>query len=452
LTRVAFFIALFTATVLTGCAGGAGSSLSPSNAVPSRRAAFSDALVLGSGKIRHVVIIVQENRSVDNLFHGLPGADTVSGGRGESDAGVALHPVSLTAKYDLVHSHRAFLTEYDGGGMDGFTSEACNWGACPRDAAYGYVPRSEVTPYFRMAETYAFADRMFQTNAGPSFPAHQYLIAGTSRIAADSTLYAAENAHTPDNHSTGGCDSPPGSTVELIDIVTGVEGDTTFPCFDHPTLFDLLDARGLSWNYYQPHVYAGLWDAPDAIRHIRYGPDYANVISPPKRFLTDIDNKGLAAVTWIMPTAAASDHAGITDGSGPSWVAALVNAIGESPYWNSTAIFVTWDDWGGWYDHVAPPQYDPYELGFRVPLIVISPYAKRGYVSHAQHEFGSVLKFTEETFGLGTLGYTDVRADDLSDCFDFSAPPAKFERIDAPLSAEYFENLPDDHRNPDDDS
>ncbi|HEY9086499.1 MAG TPA: alkaline phosphatase family protein, partial [Candidatus Tyrphobacter sp.] len=250
---------------------------------------------------------------------------------------------------------------------------------------------------------------------------------------------------------TGGCDSPAGSSVYLIDPVSGIENTTTYPCFEHPVLVDLLDRHRLTWRYYQPRVYAGLWDAPDAIRHIRYSADYANVISPGTKFLTDIASEPLAAVTWIIPNAAQSDHAGITDGSGPSWVADVVNAIGESPYWNSTAIFITWDDWGGWYDHVPPERYNAYELGFRVPLIVISPFAKRAYVSHAQHEFGSILRFTEEVFGLGSLGYSDARADDLSDCFDFNAAPSPFQPIAAPLPASYFEHLPPDHRSPDDD-
>jgi phospholipase C len=119
-----------------------------------------------------------------------------------------------------------------------------------------------------------------------------------------------------------------------------------------------------------------------------------------------------------------------------------VNAIGESQFWNDTAIVVTWDDWGGWYDHVPPPQYNSYELSFRVPLIVISPYAKLHYVSHVQYEFGSILKFAEETFGLPSLGTTDARANDLSDCFDFSQPPTKFKPIPAQYPPNYFMTQP----------
>jgi len=134
-------------------------------------------------------------------------------------------------------------------------------------------------------------------------------------------------------------------------------------------------------------------------------------------------------VSWVIPTGANSDHANTLSNSGPSWVASVVNAIGTSRYWNSTAVFVTWDDWGGWYDHVPPQIFNSYELGFRVPLIVISPYAKPGYVSHVPHEFGSLLRFTEEQFGLGSLGYTDARADDLADCFNFAQAPLPYKTV-----------------------
>ncbi len=454
-------ISLALALLVAGCATHGGSAQGSSGLVPLAVATsvLSDRMqlqsLLGGGKIQHVVIIVQENRSVDDLFQGLPGADTVNAGPSADGQSIALEPTPLTAPYDLDHRHEAFLTEYAGGAMNGFNEERSHCIATcrnPDTRAYSYVPRDGIEPYFDMAEHYAFADRMFQTNSGPSFPAHQYLIAGTSVIAAGSPYSAENNPRTPQGVATGGCDSPAGTAVALIDPTTGDEPGTAFPCFDHPVLFDLLDQAQLRWRYYQPDVYAGLWDAPDAIRHIRYNPaEYANVISPPQRFLRDIATEPLAAVTWIIPNAAQSDHASITDGSGPSWVAALVNAIGHSPYWDTTAIFVTWDDWGGFYDHVAPPQYNHYELGFRVPLIVISPYAKLGYVSHVQHEFGSILHFTESVFGLGSLGYTDARADDLSDCFDFNRAPQPFFTIDAPLSADYFESLPPDHQSPDSD-
>ena len=172
---------------------------------------------------------------------------------------------------------------------------------------------------------------------------------------------------------------------------------------------------------------------------------------PQTRVLSDIAHGQLATVTWVIPNGQASDHAARNDGSGPSWVASVVNAIGSSSYWADTAIFITWDDWGGWYDHVAPQIINSYEYGFRVPLIVVSPYARPGYVSHSTHDFGSILKFIEEIYDLPSLGYADAPADDLSDCFDFKQTPLPFQTIAAPLSAEHFLSDQRPPTDPDDD-
>jgi phospholipase C len=129
----------------------------------------------------------------------------------------------------------------------------------------------------------------------------------------------------------------------------------------------------------------------------------------------------------------------------------VVNSIGNSAYWANTAIFITWDDWGGWYDHVAPPIISTYEYGFRVPMIVVSPYAKAGFVSHQTHDFGSILKFTEEVFGLPTVGYADAVADDLSDCFNFQQTPLTFQPVAAKYDAAYFLTHKMPAEGPDDD-
>jgi phospholipase C len=276
-------------------------------------------------------------------------------------------------------------------------------------------------------------------------------LSGTSTTKQNSSLRAAENPSTPQGEWTGGCDAPQGSQVQLIDPY-GNEHQLAYPCFDRPALTDLLEAKSLSWHYYQAHKGAGLWNGPDAIQHIWRSPQYTeNVTQPPSKIFIDIGKGKLANVVWLTPTLAASDHAGNTKGTGPSWVSAVVNAIGKSSYWNNTTIFVTWDDWGGWYDHLAPKMYDSYELGFRVPLIVISPYAKPGFVSHKPHEFGSILKFVEREFNLGSLGTTDVRSDDLLDCFNFSQAPRRFKTIAAPHGADYFLHQPPSEENPDDD-
>jgi phospholipase C len=170
--------------------------------------------------------------------------------------------------------------------------------------------------------------------------------------------------------------------------------------------------------------------------------DRVSLQSPqdPAPILSDIGSNNLPAVSWIIPNAKNSDHASETDGGGPSWVASIVNAIGNSSYWSNTVIFITWDDWGGWYDHVAPKVINSYEYGFRVPLIVVSPYAKAQYISHATHDFGSILRFIEENWGLPQLGYADAPADNFSDCFNFNQTPLVFQNIPAARDASFFRN------------
>jgi phospholipase C len=341
---------------------------------------------------------------------------------------------------------------YDSGKMDGADKvlAVCNGGGnkcLPPNPQFVYVNPGDVAPYFQMAETYTFADRMFQTNQGPSFPAHQFVFSGTSAPTETSDLFAAENPAGHDSFTLSGCIAPAAQTVAMIDP-TGAESSFLYPCFEHATLSDLLDTKGISWRYYSAG-FTDIWVAPNAINHICQpdvptggqctGPDWnTNIVSPPKQVLTDIALGNLAAVSWVTPTGKSCDHPGVSDGSGPSWVASIVNAIGNSQYWSDTAIFITWDDWGGMYDHVAPPIINSYEYGSRVPLIVVSPYAKPAYVSHVTHDFGSILKFIEETDGLPSLGFADAIADDFSDSFDFFQKPLVFQPIPAVLGEDFF--------------
>jgi phospholipase C len=412
-------------------------------------------------KSQHVVIIFQENRTPDNLFHNLPNADIAVNGLNSRGQTVPLTPVSLAAPYDLDHSHEGFLASYDNGKMDGADTRAATCATqpahCPPNPQFVFVPLAEVKPYFDLAEQYTFADRMFQTNQGPSFPAHQFIISGTSAPTPNSDLFAADNpfwrsgSRLNENFSKSGCSAPLGLAVNLIDP-SGNESVESFPCFEHATLPDLLDANQLSWRYYSVgDSWNELWNAPSAIRHLRLGPDWAYVMRQNTQIFEDVATGQLPAVSWVIPDGSYSDHPGVNDGSGPSWVAAIVNAIGASQYWSNTTIFITWDDWGGFYDHVAPSIYNSYEYGFRVPLIIVSPYAKPAYVSHVTHDFGSILRFIEEKFGLPSLGYADSRADNLSDCFNFNQQAREFHAVSAPLAAKHFLEDKRPMSDPDDD-
>ena len=414
-------------------------------------------------QIQHVVIIFQEDRTPDNLFHRLPNADIANTGVNSHGQKITLGPVALANNYAIEHTHGQFELMYDAGKMDGADKETviCNAktkNCPPANPQFKYVPRSQVAPYFRLAEQYTFADRMFQTHEGPSFSAHQFILSGTSAPTADSDLFAAgEPAGIKNAFLNTGCTAPKQEYVLLIDP-NGDENQQMYPCFDHPTMPDLLDNAKVSWRYYTPSA-TFLWTAPNAISHLRFGPDWKNVILQPKQIFTDIAKGQLPAVSWVIPTWLESDHAGSNNGTGPSWVASVVNAIGKSSYWSNTAIFIAWDDWGGWYDHVPPPKVLKdcpewgcgFVYGFRVPLIVVSPYAKQKYVSHVTHDFGSILKFIEGVYNLPSLGYADAYADDLSDCFQFNAAPRAFHPIRAPYDASYFLNHTESPGDPDDD-
>ena len=423
------------------------------------------------GTFEHIVIIFQENRTPDNLFHDpvlmAAGADIASTAHNSLGETIPLTPVPLGVIYDPDHSHASFVKMYDGGKMDGADNIPVQCpprhpGCAPPNPQFHFVDPADIQPYFQLAEQYTFADRMFQTNQGPSFPAHQFIISGTSAPTSNSTLFMAENTMGGDNpFSQAGCIAPPQEFVYLINA-KGDESQKIYPCTDHPTLTDELNANNISWRYYTPTP-GVIWTAPNAIEHMCgpnlpppnatkcVGSDWTQHVvlrtgGRPAPFLTDIANHQLPSVSWVIPSGQESDHAGIsTLGEGPSWVAAIVNAIGNSSYWANTAIIITWDDWGGWYDHVAPAIVNDgkswgsgYVYGFRVPLIVVSPFAKPAYISHNGHHFGSILNLIEENFGLRNLGYADAHADDLFDCFNLKQAPLKFKTIPAPLDAEYF--------------
>jgi phospholipase C len=454
--------------------GSDASKLAPSNGTQT-------LTLISAAVIQHIVIIFQENRTPDNLFQDpvliSRGADIASSGINSLGQTIPLSSIDLgTAganpqNYDLSHSHSSFVVMYDGGKLDGADLIPCDPTAeCPPNAhpnaQFMYVLPSDVQPYFALAEQYTFGDRMFQTNEGPSFPAHQFILAGTSAPTTSSALFVSENPIP--NHA--GCTAPAATTVVLIDAAGSETSNAPiYPCFEHPTLTDLLETKGVTWRYYAPGP-GSIWTAPNAIDHMCQpqsvsgtltctGPEWTgNVAIPEKQVLTDIANGQLAQVSWVIPDGRSSDHALLNDGSGPSWVGSIVNAIGSSPYWANTAIIISWDDWGGWYDHVPPKVIDDgvswgsgYVYGFRVPLLVVSPYAKAAYISHTTHDFGSILKFVETTFSLPTVGYADVAADDLADCFNLTQTPIAFQVIPTALGAQYFIDDKRPFTDPDDD-
>jgi phospholipase C len=440
--RAAWFVA---ATFVLAACGGTRDAVTASGAVYPLLPQQRSALTGSGGKITHVVIIIQENRSFDNLFQGYPGANTVPSGQNSMGQTIALAPVTLATQYDLDHSATGFIEACDGSPPgqncknDGFDLEQVQGLDKPKYPQYVYVPHDETKPLFDIAHEFVVADNTFTSQIDESFVSHQYFIAAQ----------ASSAVNLPEGY--WGCDGGPSDKVLTLNP-DRTYGPRERACFDNQTLGDELDGAGLTWRFYAGKLRGdgGYWSGYQAIRHIIDGPDWKNIISPQRRFFTDIVHGRLANVTWITPICKNSDHLNCDGKTGPDWVTALVNAIGESQFWSSTAVFVMWDDWGGLYDHVPPPYKDYDGLGFRVPLLVVSPYAKRNYVSHVQYETGSILRFAEDQFGLGQLAASDARATSpQADAFDFTKPPRRFVPIKDGLGPAFFMQQAPDDRQPD---
>jgi phospholipase C len=457
---------------------------------------------LPTGKITHIVFVIQENRTFDNIFGGpkpFPNATATAGG--ETLTGpIPLTRQPLEGGDDPNNYHREWLQACnprpDSGPpfkvgapapcqMNGFNVAASpSPGYTPPasvKAIYSYVDYDETKPYWDIAAAYALGDHFFMGHNSESFTAHQYLFSAQSNNMVDAPVYPQGTkcgwyydycAFTP-----WGCDSPPETTTFHLDPKTGEESKKPgpFPCFGqggpnpevrYPALASRVEEKGLTWRFYAHSLCSDIVGI-DVNASIRYGAlwpkkpnmadchdhesaffpthvDTENFRVPQDTFLHDVadSRRTLANVTWILPGPITSDHPGVPFGyCGPWWVSKIVDAIGESKYWNSTVIFVLWDDWGGFYDHVPPYVVRDQEgPGFRVPLLVVSPYAKHNHVAHTQTEFATLIKFAEETLGLASLDATD-KSPYLNDLNDFFQPnPQPFTKIKVPHY--YLCNLP----------
>jgi phospholipase C len=455
-------------------------------------------------QIQHVVIVFQENRTPDNLFQGLYGLKGSNGAAydiqnywvNSSGTHKALAPVGLATNFDLSHAHSAFVSESTtpstalvpgcGGTPTAeiFGCAATTWNqfmyvdnrqALKSTNLYGKgVTTHILDPYLNMAKRWGWANYMYQTNQGPSYPAHQFIFGGTSapsQMQDQQGTFVSEN-FTPST-AFAGCLANTSARNFLIDssgTETAYGGTLGDFCYSHNTMATLLDPPAISWRYYAPAA-GSIWTAPNSITAICQpnstftvcnGSEWAtNVIFPftgsygAVPFLNDLQDCKIPAVSWVIPDGRWSDHASSNKGLGPSYVAAIVNAIGgfnnTCGYWANTAIVLTWDDWGGWFDHEAPwklaPPYSNYSYGFRVPLIVISAYTTPGYVSVVQPEdFGSILNMVQGIFFGPTheqrLGFADARSsNDLREFFTSSAQ-SYGATIPAVEDINYFLTLP----------
>ncbi len=361
--------------------------------------------------IQHIVFIVKENRTFDNYFGTYPGADGVTTAKISTGQIVPLGRTPDQTPRDIAgHGWYDAIGGSDDGLMDEFDLIP---GANVNGDMLGLtqLTQSDIPNYFTYAQNFVLADRMFSSMKGASWANHLYIVgaqAGGAFTIPKTTV------------NSWGCDANPTASVQVWDADDTVTAP--FPCFDFQTLADELQAAGISWKFYAPpqsdpaYVYSPL----DGINHIRFGPLWSTNVVSDTQFAIDAKNGTLPAVSWLVTRATTNEHPPSGSCTGENWTVAQMNALMQGSDWSTSAVFITWDDFGGFYDHVPGPELDKFGLGPRVPLLVISPYAKTGYVSHTQYEFSSVLKFIEERFGLSPMTARDAQANDTSDSFDFT--------------------------------
>jgi phospholipase C len=398
-------------------------------------AADPEQLAKARQKIEHIVFVIKENRTFDHIFGRFPGADGVVVGQRCDGT-----PVPLTRATNFVpgpdHSFTAGFLAINGGRMNCFSQLT---GGYQLQSYVQYHP-DQVANYFALAKHYVLADRFFSSSYGPTGIEHLYTIAATSDRFTDH-----ERATPPGQFGENGiareyCDDPTERawsfrklTPREEDIAYELEeqgdGPTLierfwmfrWPCIDVRTMPDLLEQHGISWRYYRgDHDYVSpmRW-----IRHIRFGEMWDKVVTDAE-FWEDVEAGNLPAVSWLIPPVEVSEHPPQGDMCrGQNWTVRVMNALQRSPQWDSTAVVLTWDDFGGFYDHVPPPHIDLYGLGPRVPTLVLSPWARGGHIDSETLEFSSVLKMIERVFDLPALTDRDARANDMLDVFDFDQEP-----------------------------
>ena len=409
--------------------------------------------------INHIVVIMQENRSFDNYFGTYPGASGIP--RGTCMPLSPDHPnVGCVKPFlstnvisgDLPHGYQSSVIAHDNGKMDGFMV------AENEDRkTMSYYDNKTIPYYWDLARHYVLADNFYSSVLSYSLPNHWFALAGQApatsmfyfmhRPPHNNILNQAENASIiaggggNQNATMGNTTvaanfgvNPNPTSTNLRDEVARVyleESNLT------KTVADLFmnNTHNITWKYYDHLVRAGNYKAavssgrafefwnPFSAKGSTYTAAYSPHFANRAQIFTDLKNGNFPQVSWVMPSFPISEHPPANITSGMNWVKHVINAIMNSPYWNSTAIILTWDDYGGFYDHVAPPQIDKYGLGFRMPTIIISPYSKPGYIDHTQYQFESMLKFIEWRFSLQPLTGRDLHANNLLNAFDFNQKP-----------------------------
>ena len=451
----AILIALVVIAVVARSRGGGGSHEAGGSPHPSASGHHGNGNGNGNGNghtsgspIKHIVFIVKENRTFDNYFGKYPGADGTTVGKGLSPSGkqitIPLHAAPDVQPHDITHGFNAGILSIDGGKMDGFNTILYGTDL----SGYDQFDRSGIPNYWSYADHYVLADHFFTSMYGPTTPEHLYTIAAQDNGIVDNS----QGINTPTGVPTM-CDDPGEFAPAFVKNLTPAQitkikywedhVQQHYPdyiykiaaywyhlrmCFNIKVLPDELTKADVSWKYYGDKD--TIYNAMQAIKHVRFGPEWKNVVSPDD-FLPDLEHGRLPSVSWINPHASYDEHpgGGVSVCTGENWTVDTVNAIMRSKYWPDTAIVIVWDDFGGFYDHVPPPHFDILGLGPRTPALIISPWTRTGsgpdggYIDHTQYEFSSVLRLIEDTFKLPAMTERDKQANPLSGAFDFSQKP-----------------------------
>jgi len=448
--RRAVFLVVALAAAAAGSAGGGAMR------VGTARAASVPAGVAARPYVRHVVLIVQENRTFDNLFGG-PGPGVPPGS--PSPYPSAYPGADATWPPGVAASMVSTPIDDKGAGDGGHDAWACvnqstpnarfstaQWTAVSNNTIppavcqngdhsfFRYVPQDQRTIYWQIAREYGLGDEFFAATNSASYPPHQFIVAGDASFTMpgnapyDEREWWLADQPAADCSTTGSASGPVvGPSVFSMRVTTP---DNRVGCYDRPTYADRLNAANVSWTHYTtaiPPTDIGVFDgfinsvAWSGPTHVLHGGHFL----PATQVLDDAKAGKLPEFVWVKPPCIRqSDHPGQGGHNGPNWVGSVINAIGDSSEWSSTVIFVIWDDWGGFYDHVVPPTPPPWQLGrgVRIPFLVISPYlARRGEVVHTAGHPGSIMRFVDDLYGTAPLTAFDRDAPDLAGWFDFSA-------------------------------
>lgn len=373
------------------------------------------------GPIKHIIIFVRENRSYDNLFGLYPGGDGTSRAR-VGNRTIKMPPTPDLVRGDLLGTSEATRLAINGGKMNLFDKvpDAIQNGKDIADTEY---PPSEMADYWKYAKKFALADHFFSTLASSSFPNHLELVSGTN------VGGVIDNPYAKGSVSSWGCDA---AKRTLVPVYVNSQRKLAFPCFKAKALVDEANAAGVSWKYYaaQRGQLGYVWSTLDAIKHIRHSPQWTTNVVPFDNLMQDVQSGNLPALSWVTTGLTDSEHPGSSECTGQNWTVQQINAIMASKEWSSTVILVTWDDYGGFYDHVAPPRESIYSLGPRVPLLVISPFSRSG-TYHGQLDHRSIIKFVETEYHLPHIMHYDRYLSGLGGMLNTSQKPKA--PIDLPL-------------------